>query len=264
MWTHTALYRKMLLAIDIGNTNIVIGVFDGGALGSHWRLATDTALTASDYAERLKSLAASAAPSVEAITDAIIASVVPPLDMVFKDAVSEAFGVEPLVVGHGVLPRMPVLTDDPSEVGADRVVNAVAAFDAFKTSLIVVDFGTAVTFDYVTAEGEYAGGVIAPGIAISAEALHEKTAKLPMVATGRISSVIGRNTVDSMRSGIYWGFIGLVDGIIERMINEVGGAPKIIATGGLAPLIIGNSVYITETDEFLTLKGLHIIYEGKG
>ncbi|MBI5467677.1 MAG: type III pantothenate kinase, partial [Deltaproteobacteria bacterium] len=133
----------------------------------------------------------------------------------------------------------------------------------FKTDLIVVDFGTAVTFDYVTAKGEYAGGSIAPGISISAEALHEKTAKLPKVDVGRTSTVVGKNTVESMRAGVFWGFVGLVDGIIERMINEVGGSPKIIATGGLAPLIIGDSVYITETDEFLTLKGLYIIYEGK-
>lgn len=252
----------MLLAIDIGNTNIVIGLFSDGVLQKHWRLATDKGRTADEYGLILKSLFSQAEAATD-IKGAIIASVVPPLDGVFRAAVSKHIGVEPLLVGEDVTPRMPVLTDDPSEVGADRVVNAVAAYSAFKTDLIVVDFGTAVTFDYVTAKGEYAGGSIAPGISISAEALHEKTAKLPKVDVGRTSTVVGKNTVESMRAGVFWGFVGLVDGIIERMINEVGGSPKIIATGGLAPLIIGNSVYITETDEFLTLKGLYIIYEGK-
>lgn len=252
----------MLLAIDIGNTNIVVGVFIDGALGKHWRIATDTAQTADEYGARLKSLILDAGPGI-GIKGAIIASVVPALDGVFKAAVSKHLGVEPLLVGEDVTPRIPVLTDDPSEVGSDRIVNAVAAYSAFKSDLIVVDFGTAVTFDYVTARGEYAGGSIAPGISISAEALHEKTAKLPRVDVGRTSAVVGKNTVESMRAGIFWGFIGLVDGLIERMINEVGGSPKIISTGGLAPLVIGSSAYVTESDEFLTLKGLYIIYEGK-
>lgn len=252
----------MLLAIDIGNTNIVVGVFIDGALARHWRLATDTGQSYGEYGPRLKSLLTEAGPAIK-ITGAIIASVVPSLDGVFKAAVSKYLGVEPLLVGEDVTPRIPVLTDDPSEVGSDRVVNAVAAYSAFKTDLIVVDFGTAVTFDYVTGKGEYAGGAIAPGITISATALHEKTAKLPKVEVGRTSTLIGKNTVESMRAGIFWGFVGLVDGIIERMINEVGGSPRIISTGGLAPLIIGSSAYVTESDEFLTLKGLYIIYEGK-
>lgn len=250
----------MLLAIDIGNTNIVAGLFSGGSLVRHRRVATDTGRAAREYGAELKEFLGPEA----VLKGAIIASVVPPLDGVFREAVSKHLGVVPLLVGDDITPRMPVMTDDPSEVGSDRVVNAVAAYALFKTDLIVVDFGTAVTFDYVTAAGEYAGGLIAPGIAISAEALHEKTAKLPKVEAAKTSSVIGKNTVDSMRAGIFWGFIGLVDGIIERMINEVGGSPKIIATGGLAPLVIGSSAYITLADEFLTLKGLHIIYEGKG
>ena len=249
----------MLLAIDIGNTNIVAGLFSDGSLVRHLRLVTVAARTASGYGAELKEFAGPGA----VLKGAIISSVVPRLDGVFREAVSSCLGVAPLLVGDDITPRMPVLTDDPSEVGADRVVNAVAAYELFRTDLIVVDFGTAVTFDYVTARGEYSGGLIAPGIGISATALHEKTAKLPLVKVERPSAVIGRNTAESMRSGIFWGFIGLVDGIIERMINEVGGSPKIIATGGLAPLVIGSSVYITGSDEFLTLKGLHIIYEGK-
>ena len=250
----------MLLAIDIGNTNIVIGLFSDGALVRHRRTATDTGRAPGEYGAELKEFVGPEA----GLEGAIIASVVPPLDGVFREAVSKHLGVKPLLVGADITPRMPVLTDDPSEVGSDRIVNAVAAYALYKTDLIVVDFGTAVTFDYVTARGEYSGGLIAPGIAISALALHEKTAKLPKVEVRRTSTVIGRNTVESMRSGIFWGFIGLVDGIIERMINEVEGSPKIIATGGLAPLVVGSSVYITGADEFLTLKGLHIIYEGKG
>ncbi|MBI5587398.1 MAG: type III pantothenate kinase [Deltaproteobacteria bacterium] len=252
----------MLLAIDIGNTNIVIGVLTDGVLLKHWRLSTDKRRTADEYGLLLKSLFSSAGDAME-INGAIIASVVPSLTPVFKEALPGYIGVEPLVVGESVTPSMPVLTDNPSEVGSDRIVNAVAAYSVFKTALIVVDFGTAVTFDYVTERGEYAGGLIAPGISISAEALYKKTAKLPRVDVGRPSTVVGKNTVESMRSGIYWGFVGLVDGIIERMINEVGGSPGIIATGGLAPLVIGGSSYVTESDEFLTLKGLRIIYEGK-
>ena len=252
----------MLLALDIGNTNIVIGVFEGESLKGHWRINTDAGRTTDEYGLTLLGLLNAAGIDKGAVKGAIIASVVPRLTGALAGAVSEYLGLMARVVTHQNC-LIPVLTDDPAEVGADRLVNAVAAFSAHRRSLIVVDFGTAVTFDLVTEKGEYAGGIIAPGIGISSEALFSRTAKLPMVEAVRPSVLIGKNTVDSMRSGLFYGFLGLVDGIIERMIKDAGGSPKIVATGGLAPLVIGESRYITESDEFLTLKGLKIIYEGK-
>ncbi len=251
----------MLLAIDIGNTNIVIGVFDGGLKG-HWRISTDAGKTSDEYGLTLLGLLAASGIDKNAVHGAIAASVVPRLTPAITAAVFEYLGLTCRVVTHQNC-LMPVLTDNPDEVGADRLVNAVAAFHEHRRSLIVVDFGTAVTFDYVTERGEYAGGLIAPGITISSEALFSRTARLPMVEAGRPSVLIGRNTVDSMRSGIFYGFLGLVDGIIERMMKETGESTVIVSTGGLAPLVVGESKYITGTDEFLTLKGLKIIYEGK-
>lgn len=250
----------MLLAIDIGNTNIVMGVFDGGLKG-HWRVSTDAGKTSDEYGLTLLGLLAASGIDKKSVHGAIIASVVPRLTPTIAAAVFEYLGLTCRVVTHQNC-LMPVLTDNPEEVGADRLVNAVAAFNERRRSLIVVDFGTAVTFDYVTERGEYAGGIIAPGISISSEALFNRTARLPMVEAGRPSVLIGKNTVDSMRSGIFYGFLGLVDGILERMMKDTG-ATVIVSTGGLAPLVIGESKYIAETDEFLTLKGLKIIYEGK-
>lgn len=253
----------MLLAIDIGNTNIVIGVFEGKTLKTHWRVATIAERTPDEYGIILLGLLASGGLKKSDISGAIICSVVPYINGAFREALTRYIGVSPLVIGeNGVNAGMPVLTDNPLEVGSDRIVNAVAAYKEHKTSLIVVDFGTAVTFDYVTDKGEYAGGAIGPGVAISAEALFRKTAKLPKIEVAKPSKVIGKNTIESMQSGVYWGFIGLIDGIIERMRKEAGGDPKIISTGGLAPLVIGESRFITDSDEFLTLKGLKIIYEG--
>lgn len=252
----------MLLAIDIGNTNIVAGVFAGGELKGHWRLSSGPSRTADEHGLALLGLLGAGGIDRKAVDGAIIASVVPRLTATMTEAVFEYLGLTSRVVTHQNC-LMPVLTDNPEEVGADRLVNAVAAYSAHRNSLIVVDFGTAVTFDYVTEKGEYAGGIIAPGVGISSEALFSRTAKLPLVEAGRPSGLIGKNTVDSMRSGLFYGFIGLVDGIIERMLKEAGGGARVVATGGLAPLVIGESRYITETDEFLTLRGLKIIYEGK-
>ncbi|CAG0953913.1 type III pantothenate kinase [Anaerolineae bacterium] len=252
----------MLLAIDIGNTNIVVGAFAEGALKGHWRLSSDASRTADEYGLALMGLLAAARLDSKVMDGAIIASVVPRLTSTMTEAVFEYLGLTCRVVTHQNC-LIPVLTDNPEEVGADRLVNAVAAYSAHRSSLIVVDFGTAVTFDYVTERGEYAGGIIAPGIGISSEALFNRTAKLPLVEAGRPSVLIGKNTVDSMRSGLFYGFLGLVDGIIERMLRETGGGARVVSTGGLAPLVIGESSYITGTDEFLTLRGLKIIYEGK-
>lgn len=252
----------MLLAVDIGNTNIVAGVFEGGDLKGHWRLSTQASRTADEYGTTLLGLLSAAGIEKGAIQGAIIASVVPALTGAFTEAIFAYLNLTARIVTHQNC-LMPVRTDNPEEVGADRLVNAVAAYSVHRRSLIVVDFGTAVTFDYVTAKGEYAGGIIAPGIGISTEALFSRTARLPRVEAARPASLIGKNTVDSMRSGIFYGFLGLVDGILERMLKEAGPETLIVSTGGLAPLVIGESRYITNTDEFLTLKGLKIIYEGK-
>lgn len=252
----------MLLAIDIGNTNVVIGVFDGGELKGHWRISTQASRTADEHGVLLIGLLEAARIDKGRLQGAIVASVVPALTGAFTDAIFSYLNLTARIVTHQNC-LMPVLTDNPEEVGADRLVNAVAAYAIHRRALIVVDFGTAVTFDYVTASGEYAGGIIAPGIGISTEALFSRTARLPRVEAGRPAALIGKNTVDSMRSGIFYGFLGLVDGILERMLRETGPGTMIVSTGGLAPLVIGESRYITETDEFLTLKGLKTIYEGK-
>lgn len=252
----------MLLALDIGNTNIVAGVFEGDSLKAHWRLSSDAGRTSDEYGLTLLGLLAAAGIGKKDIHGAIIASVVPRLTGALTGAVFDYLGCTARVVTHQSC-LIPVLTDDPSEVGADRLVNAVAAYSVHRRALIVVDFGTAVTFDHVTGKGEYAGGIIAPGIGISSEALFSRTARLPLISPGRPEVLIGKNTADSMRSGLFYGFVGLVDGIIERMITQAGGSPAIVATGGLAPLILGESKHITGSDEFLTLKGLKIIYEGK-
>lgn len=253
----------MLLAIDIGNTNIVAGVFDGDSLQAHWRIGSEKNKTSDEIGVLLLNLLGASGMDKKALTGAIACSVVPEMNGAISEAVKKYLGLKLLFVGEDARAPIKVDIDNPREAGADRIVNAVAAYSVHKTALIIVDFGTAVTFDYVSPEGVYSGGAIAPGINISAEALHLKTAKLPKVEARRPPSVIGRNTVDAIRSGLFWGFIGLVDGIIERMIREVETAPRVIATGGLARLVIGHSRYVTEPDEFLTLKGLKIIYEGK-
>ncbi|MBI5810869.1 MAG: type III pantothenate kinase [Deltaproteobacteria bacterium] len=252
----------MLFAADIGNTETVIGLFDGMSLKRHWRVSSSREKTADEYGALFLSLLSSAGVDPAGLTGAIISSVVPVINRPFREAVKEYLAVPPLAVGEEVRPAMRLLVDNPAEVGADRVVNAVAAYSIYKTSLIVVDFGTAITFDYVTGDGEYAGGVIAPGIAVSAEALFLKTAMLPRVDISRPERVIGRNTAGCIRSGIYWGFAGLVDAIIVKMKAEMKTAPKVIATGGLCRVISSESSEITGVDEFLTLKGLRILYEG--
>ncbi len=253
----------MLLAIDIGNTNIVAGVFKDGELKRHWRVSTDKRRTSDEYGIILSGLFDSAGLKRADLKGSIVCSVVPPLNGVFKEALGGYLGVDPLIVGTDIMAPIKVLTDNPEEVGTDRLVNAVAAYSRYRRALIVVDFGTAVTFDYITGKGEYSGGAIAPGVEISAEALFKGTAKLPRIEVGKPSRAIGRNTVDAMRSGLFFGFIGLVDGVIERMKKEAGGDPEVIATGGLSGVVIGESRYISKADEFLTLKGLKIIYEGE-
>ncbi len=251
-----------LLAVDVGNTNTVLGLWHGRELDRHWRLTTRRDATADEIAMSVRGLFA-AGPAAEPLTSmrVVVASVVPSLRFSLRQALRQIFGREPLFIEPGVKTGMPVLYEVPQEVGADRIVNAVAALDAVGGPCIVVDFGTATTFDVVTARGEYAGGVIVPGITISAEALFEKAARLWRVEIRRPERVVGKTTAGSIQSGLYFGYLSLVDGMIDRIAAEVGGTPRVIATGGLAELFGGGSQKIGEVDPLLTLKGLRLIDE---
>ncbi|MHB8418138.1 MAG: type III pantothenate kinase [Myxococcales bacterium] len=252
----------MLLAVDVGNTNTVLGVFRGRELLCHWRLTTDPARTADEYGILTLGLLREAAIERTAIDAVAIASVVPPLQFALQELGKRYFGRSPLFVGPGTRSGMPILYDNPKEVGADRVVNAVAAFERWKTALVVVDFGTATTFDCVTAKGEYLGGAIAPGIQISMDALFHHAAKLPRVELTRPEQAIGRNTAASLQSGLLFGYVSLCDGLARRLAAEMGAPrPKVVATGGLAPLVARESEVIEAVDELLTLEGLRLIHE---
>jgi type III pantothenate kinase len=250
----------MLLVIDVGNTNTVLGVYDGEVLVDHWRIRTEREKTADEWGILFRDLIQVDHIDLRDFEGLIISSVVPPVLDMLQGMTKRYFHVEPLIVGPEIETGMSIFYDNPAEVGADRIVNAVAAFERYKRSMIVVDFGTATTFDYVSPKGEYMGGVIAPGIGISAEALFQRTSKLPRVEIIKPKKIIGKNTIHSMQSGIFFGYVGLVDEIVKRMKKEVKSDPKVIATGGLADLIAGDSETIEEVNEFLTLEGLRIIY----
>jgi type III pantothenate kinase len=251
----------MLLAVDVGNTNTVMGVYEGETLRAHWRLETREARTADEYAAALHGFFALGHLPFPGVDAAILATVVPAVRFAIETMCKHHLGVTPLVVGPGIKSGMPILYENPREVGADRIVNAVAAYERYKQGLIVVDFGTATTFDVVTPRGEYLGGAIAPGITISADALYNHASKLPRIEIARPKSVIGKNTVASMQSGLYFGYVGLTDGIVQRMQKEVDFPTRVVATGGLAPLIARESKTIEADDELLTLWGLKIIYD---
>jgi type III pantothenate kinase len=251
----------MLLTIDVGNTNIVYGLFDGERLLHQFRVESSRGKTADEYAVVIRQLLAMHDIGPGDVHAAILASVVPALTEPMVDLVQRAFGKEALVVGPGIRTGMSILYENPREVGADRIVNAVAAFEKVKGGVIVVDFGTATTFDCVTPKGEYLGGVIAPGVQISADALFTRAAKLPRVEIARPAKVVGRNTLHSMQSGIVYGYVGLVDGLVERLKEELGYPCSVIATGGLARMIAPMSKTIEEVEDELTLVGLRILYE---
>jgi type III pantothenate kinase len=251
----------MLLVVDVGNTNIVLGIYQGENLVHDWRIMTDREKTADEYGTLLQNLFASRRVALEDITAIIISCVVPPVVRALEQLCRNYFHQSPLFVGPDIKLGMPICYDNPREVGADRIVNAVAAFEKYRRSLIVIDFGTATTFDYITPQGEYLGGAIAPGIQISSEALFQKASKLPRVEFMAPRQVVGKDTITSMQAGIVYGYIGLVDGIVIRMKQEVKTDPYVIATGGLAGLIASHSETISEVDELLTLRGLKIIYD---
>lgn len=250
----------MLFCMDVGNTNIVLGVAQDEKIVQHWRLRTERDVTADEIGILVTNLFRVSGLQLSEIRHMIVSCVVPPLLNAIEEFARRYFSVRPLIVGPGLKTGMPILYDNPKEVGADRIVNAVAAYEKYRCPLVVVDFGTATTFDYVSRDGAYAGGAIAPGVVISCEALFQKASKLPRVEIfARPKTVIAKDTISSMNVGIVYGYAGLVDGIVNRMKEETGEELKVVATGGLAPIISDVSDTIDHVEDFLTLEGLVII-----
>jgi type III pantothenate kinase len=251
----------MLLAIDVGNTNIVYGLFEGEKLVHKFRVESVRGRTSDEYAVALRSLLEMNGVTPARVDCAVLACVVPPLTDPMLRLVKGMFGLEPIVVGPGIRTGMAILIENPREVGADRIADAVAGYDKAKGGVIVVDFGTSTNFDVVTPRGEYLGGVLAPGLQISADALFTRAAKLSRVEIAKPPKVVGRNTVHAMQSGIVYGYVGLVDGLVDRILAELGHPCTVIATGGLASLIAPLSRTIAQVDDELTLVGLRILYD---
>lgn len=251
----------MLLAIDVGNTQTHLGAFDGSRLAEHWRFATDDSDTADQLAARISSLLALRGLRLDAISATVVSSVVPRLSYEYERMVRPYLGHDPLMIAPGVKTGMPIRLDNPHELGADRLVNAVAAYQQVGDACAVIDFGTAITVDAISAAGEYLGGAIAPGLQISMEALAARAARLPEVDLAEPETAIGRTTQTSLQSGVIYGFAGAIDAIADRINAELGGNAHFIATGGLAMAVVPYCKTVNEVDEMLTLKGLRIIYE---
>jgi type III pantothenate kinase len=267
----------MLLAVDVGNTNTVLGLYrlDGDAglpskdtvsgdrqdLAAHWRIATHRAQTVDEFGVFFVNLFEMHDMSPKQVSHIIISSVVPPLDSTLRQMCETYFDVQPLFVEPGIKTGMPVLVDNPTELGADRIADCIAAVEKYGGPCVVVDFGTATKFEVISERGEYLGGAIAPGLGLSADALFSRAARLSRVEIKRPSKVVGTNTVGHLQSGLYYGYIGLVDGILERIFAELGQKPRVIATGGLARMVAADSHYISEIDDLLTLDGLRILFE---
>lgn len=252
----------MLVTIDVGNSHTVIGLYEGDRLTHHWRISTNPDRTTDEHGVMLNALLQAAGMQMPIKPEGVaVACVVPPLNQTIEMLAERYFHCSPLVVGPGIKTGMPILYENPKEVGADRIVNAVAAFERYASACIVVDFGTATTFDYVTGRGEYVGGAIAPGLGISMNALVEHAAKLYRVELARPRDVVGRTTVGAIQSGLVFGYTALVDGLVARIVRERGEKTRVIATGGMAELIAPESDTIEDVDEFLTLKGLRLIFD---
>lgn len=249
----------MFLAIDVGNTHSVLGLYDGTELRHHWRLQTDAGRTMDEYGLMIRSLLTEAERG--AIEGIAIACVVPAMTKIMEGVCRSYLDVEALVVGPGIKTGMPIFYDNPREVGADRIVNAIAAYERTRDVTIVVDFGTATTFDFVSKKGEYMGGVIAPGLGVASEALFQRAARLYPVELAKPKQVVGRNTVHAIQAGLIYGYVALVDGLVERIRKENKCKARVIGTGGFANLLAPESETIEEVDEFLTLDGLRILYE---
>lgn len=251
----------MIFVLDVGNTQTTVALYQGKKLRHSWRLSTARHRTPDEWGTLLQSLFHLQDISLSEVEGIVISSVVPPADWPMRQMSKRYFKLEPLFVAPGIKTGIHVLYDNPAEVGADRIVNAVAAYARHESPAIVVDFGTATTFDMLGEGGNYLGGVIAPGLGISAEALFEKAAKLPKVEIARPKKVIGKSTVASMQSGLYWGYVGLIEGILKRMKKEFGPVKTVIATGGLAAVLARDCPSIDTVDENLTLEGLRLLWE---
>jgi type III pantothenate kinase len=251
----------VLLALDAGNSNITIGAFQGRKMVSHWRLRTVTQQTADEWGILLRNLFSPAGLDIATVDGMIISSVVPPINTTLAFMAQRYFHTEAMFVGPRTNLGLTIRYDNPSEVGADRLVNGVAGFAKYGGPCVVVDFGTTINFDVISKDAEYLGGAIAVGISIAIEALFSKTARLPLVDFRPPKDVVGTNTVDSIRSGLYFGAIGMIDGILERVIEKLGPETKTVATGGQAHMIVSGSRYLKTVDEHLTLEGLQMIWE---